>query len=95
MKCALLNLYLVDEIGQSKQLIAQEFQAQIGASFLLADSHNSSTRAAYKAELDDNMGLLDALHTSSAWEGYSFAAAHMDNLPKFEPEEINTASVAD
>ena len=53
-------------------------------------------RGAHEAEIDDIIGLLEALHTKGAlFCDVVFVAANLDVLPKFGPEELNAASVVD
>ena len=49
----------------------------------------------HEAEVDDIIGIFDVLDTRDALRSTTFAAANLDLLPKFGPEEINLAAIVD
>jgi hypothetical protein len=70
----------------------------ITVAFLPADTaegRSSSSRSARDAEMDDIIGIFDALDTQEALSSVTFAAVNLDNLPKYGPDEINVAHVVE
>ena len=61
----------------------------------MSDRRNSSTRGVHEAEVDDIIGIFDVLDTRRALRGTTFVAADLGILPKFGPEEINPAAIAE
>ena len=90
-----LNYFSNQNIAESKRLLVQEFNSVTGVTQWLTDRRNSSVRPAHEAELDDIVGMLDAVDTMHALQGYLFVAANLQAMPKYGPEEINLAVVAD
>ena len=89
------NYFSHDNITEAKRLLVQEFQSMAQVTQYLTERRNSSSRPAHEAELDDILGILDAADTVHALEGYLFAAANLQIMPSYGPEEINLAVVAD
>lgn len=95
MMKVVLNYFSHDNIAEAKRLLVQEFHSVAEVTQYLTERRNSSSRPAHEAELDDVMGILDAADTVHALDGYLFAAANLQIMPSYGPEEINLAVVAD
>ena len=91
----LLNFYSPEDVSVAKKLLAKEFSSLIKNSALTTERRSSASRPAHDAEIDDIIQLFEELDAQKALEGYVFAAAALDRLPKYAPEEINICAVVD
>ena len=95
LRRTVLSFHSPEDITEAKKIVAQKFQSFLKSSTLLSDRRNSSSRPAQDAEVDDIIGIFDALDLPGVLNGVSFVAANLDSLPKFGPEELNLAAVVD
>ena len=89
------NFYSASDICCAKKCLVQRFHIYLENCTLTADRRNSSVRLAHEAEIDDICGIFDLLDSMDVLETYTFAAVNLGNIPKFGPEELNTAAVVD
>ena len=95
LRQTVLSFYSPEDITQAKKIVAQKFQSSLKSCSLLSDRRNSSSRPTQDAEVDDIIGIFDALHLPGVLNSVSFVAANLDSLPKFGAEELNLAAVVD
>ena len=62
---------------------------------MVAERRNSTTRALHEAEIDDIVGIFNVLDMQNALRQHLFVSCNLDNLPKYGPEEINSAALAE
>ena len=89
------TFYSPTEVSQAKRIQVRQFQLLLNACPLTAERRSSATHTARDAELEDITGIFDMLDTQAALNNTTFAAANLDNLPKYGPEEINVAQVVE
>jgi len=74
----------------------QEFESIADARPFFTKRHNSTSRSACEAEIDDIIGLFDAVDTQQQiLDSYLFVASDFNQLTKFGPEELNVSAVVD
>ena len=95
LRRTVLSFYSPEDITQAKKIVAHKSQSSLKSSSLLSDRRNSSSRPAQDAEVDDIIGIFDALDQPGVLNGVYFVAANLDSLPKFGPEELNLAAMVD
>lgn len=88
--------YTQTDISEAKKVLIQKVQGMLDPSCsLLSERRNSSTRLACEAEVEDIIGILDAIDLQGERSKVAFVAAKLDALPKFGPEELNVAAVVE
>jgi hypothetical protein len=89
------HFYLPVEISTSKSRIMNEFQVYLSDSPFITFRRQTTARPAFEAEIDDILGMLELLDNLDVLTLVQFAAASIDRLPRYGPNEINVCSVAD
>lgn len=80
---------------RAKRSLIQKFSSLLGSCLLLAERRNSTALSAWDAEVDDIIGIFDVLHAQGALSNISFVAVKLDNLRKFDPEEVNVSHIVE
>jgi len=91
----LSGFYTASEINTAKKLMVCTFAADLAECPLKAERRKSTTRGVNEVEVDDSVGIFDYLDHRSNLPKATFAAANLERLPKYRPEEINICSIAD
>ena len=94
LRRVVLTAFPPTTITDAKKALVQRFQAVLSSCALTADRRSSTARAAHEAEIDDIIGIFTAVDLQGALDNTVFAAANLDVLPKFGPEEINFVAIA-
>ena len=55
----------------------------------------SNTRSAHDAEVENILGVLEFLDNLNSLDSVNFAAATLDRLPRYGPNDINICAVVD
>lgn len=95
LRRVILNFYSSEDISDAKKLLVQEFWSAVNNCPCITERRNSTSRLAHEAEVDDILGLFDALDTQHALKDCLFVASDFSLVPKFGPEELNVAAVVD
>ena len=90
-----LNRFSAEDIGAAKKLLCCEFHGKLAGDAPWTERRSSTSRAAHEAEIDDILVIFDTLDVQSSLEAYLFVSTNLSALPKFGPEEINIAAIAD
>jgi len=90
-----LSHFATADITEAKRIVTDEFQSVSGAAQYVTKRHNSATRSAHEAELEDILSILDICDIKEALDSYIFIAANFKIMPKFSPEEIKLGVVVD
>lgn len=93
LRQSILSFYTAPEIGDSKKVIVNTFQSRLEGCSLIVDRRPSTARPAHVAEIDDIIGLFDFLDEKNCLGEKRFAAANLERLPKFGPEEMNVCAI--
>ena len=92
----ILNFYSANKISEAKKLLVSTFHAHVDHYPLKAKRRKSSMRSAHLAEVEDILGILNALDTIAALAGAEFSVAALDRLPGiYSPEEVHPYTVID
>jgi len=95
LRRVVLNCFSSEDISSAKKLLCCEFQSVLASNMLLTERRSSASRPAHEAELDDIVGIFDALDAQNALRGYMFTVLNLLNVPKYGPEETNINVVVD
>jgi hypothetical protein len=95
LKRVVLRCFSSDDISVAKRLMCFAFMTALENNPLMTERRNSTSRAAHEAEVDDIIGLFDAVDAQNCIDKYMFVADGLMSLPKYGPEETNIASVVD
>ena len=90
-----LSVFTPTEISKAKQILIDTFQSASIPSTFTADRRSSSTRLFHEAEIDDILGILQTVDTADLLKTVIFAAANLEIMPRYGPEEINIAAVVE
>jgi len=63
------------KIAEAKKWLVQEFLDHVSGTSYLTDRHNSTTRLAHEAEIDDILSIFDILDAKQALDAYVFATS--------------------
>jgi len=83
---------------QQQKSLCHEFQSTLTntpSSVLLTERRSSTSRPAHEAEVDDIVGIFDALDMQSALYNHMFFTTSLAKVPKYGPEETHIAAVVD
>ena len=65
LKKVVLNFYSLSEISEAKKVLINTFQSDLDGCDFKAERRKSVTRSAHDAEVEDIVGILNYLDTSS------------------------------
>lgn len=89
------SFFTAAEISTAKKRLIDTFKSHVIDCPYIIERRNSTARQAYDAELEDVLGILETLDDKDILKNVVFAAANLDRVPRYGPEEINICSVVD
>jgi len=96
LRRVVISCFSAEDVSEAKKLMMQEFESIADARPFFTKRHNSTSRSACEAEIDDIISLFDAVDTQQqTLDKYLFVASDFNQLPKFGPEELNVSAVVD
>lgn len=91
----IVNFYLPSEINESKTILLNEYSIHLTDCPFRTARRQSNTRSAHDAEVEDILGVLEFLDNLNSLDSVNFAAATLDRLPRYGPNDINICAVVD
>ena len=96
LKKIVLNFYSPSEISEDKKMLINTFQSDLEGCAFKAERRKSVTRSAHDAEVEDIVGILNYLDTSSVLSRVEFSVGSLNRLPGlYGPEDINICTVVE
>lgn len=95
LRRCVLHHYTANDITAAKKLFIKLFETKLSSNTLATERRSSSSRPAHEAEIDDIIGLANGLDEKDDLQSIKFVAADLERLPKYGPEEINMAYIAE
>ena len=96
LRKVVLNFYSPSEISEAKTVLMSTFQSDLDGCAFKGERRKSVTRTAHDAEVEDIVGILNFLDTSSVLSRVEFAVGSLDRLPGlYGSENINICTDVD
>ena len=83
------------EISNAKKFLLSEFESLLSSTAFLTERRGSTARPAQEAELDDIIGALEHVDSANVLKNITFAAADLNRLPGYGPEDTNICTIVD
>lgn len=90
-----IGYFSAESISCGKKWLVHEFQSAGGITPFTTERRDSIVRSAQEAEVEDIIGIFDVLDQKQSLDEYLFAAANLNQMPKYGPEETNIVAVVD
>jgi len=88
------SFFTASEIAAAKKCLLDTYTSIFSETAFNVDRRDSTQRPAHEAEAEDIMGMLESLDIKGQLELVTFAAADLNRVPNYSPEESNMCSLA-